>query len=212
MKKLLSAILVSCLLTGCSQGYNTDQKMKKLTLQNNLGEVNFDLPTYFDTSFTWLHTTECGDPCADVKYRFQNKHLPVFKETGFSFDPLKDSVCQLTIVHPKVMKPLALADSSLPAQYLFAMKKEVLAGSVNKFIYDTVIKRGDKNFAVIGYEVPDSINHTNIKILRSATAIKGNMLQFNFEMRCKNNDSIAQQFLAQSFGILEHLTITEPSK
>ncbi len=212
MKKLVAIIITACILNGCGKVPNTVDTRQKLTLENNLGEVYFKLPEYYDTSFSWVHTSECGDPCADVKYRYQNKQLPIFKETGFSFAPLKDSVCQLTIVHSKVMKPLAIADSSLPAQYLFAMKKEISAGRATIFVYDTVIKKDGKNFAVIGYEVLDTVNNTMIKVLRSATAIKGNMLQFVFERRNKKDDALSPQFLEQSFDVVKNISIKQPEK
>lgn len=204
MKTLLVLLLATLLISSCNK---KETGYQKLILENNLGVVELKLPSYYDTLFTWIHYSDCGDACARVKYRFQKKDLPVFKETGFHYEPLKDSVCQLTISHLKLMKPLLIADTTLPAQYIVKLKNETFESRFDKFLIDTILKVDDKNFAVIAFESYDSTSKAEIKILKAATDITGNILEFNFELRSSNHDSIASQFLNNSFNAIKSIKL-----
>ena len=59
-----------------------------------MGVFKIILPKHLDTLFNWTQYSDCGDGCAKVDYCIQSKLLPVFKDNGFYWIPLKDSVEQ----------------------------------------------------------------------------------------------------------------------
>lgn len=56
-----------------------------------MGQLKIELPERFDTLFKWTEYSDCSG-CEHIDYRVQSKKLPVFKESGFVYYPLKDSV------------------------------------------------------------------------------------------------------------------------
>ena len=76
-----------------------NSKTEKINLEGGLGSLTVSLPLRYDTTFTWIHYSDCGKPCEKRKYRFQPKTLPVYPETGFRYKRLGDSIDQFTIIH-----------------------------------------------------------------------------------------------------------------
>ena len=95
-----------------------------ILLGKGLGSCTISLPKNFDTLFTWTQHSDCGDPCARLAYRIQPRHFPVFKETGFYYLPLQDSVEQFTVKHAKLFFPIVKDDTFLARQLSSHMKKE----------------------------------------------------------------------------------------
>ena len=103
MRKIL--ILSLATLAGCHLSENKNivppetSKTHVVNLKGGLGTISLALPARYDTTFTWIHYSDCGAPCEVRKYRFQPKTLPVNMENGYFYKTLQDSVEQFTIVH-----------------------------------------------------------------------------------------------------------------
>ena len=99
----ISIIMVSCNDTykdGSLQALSEDSKSVQLKLIDSLGTITLSIPLRYDTSFSWVHRSDCGKPCDEQKYRFQPKILPITKESGWGWlGELKDSIGRLTISH-----------------------------------------------------------------------------------------------------------------
>jgi hypothetical protein len=182
-----------------------------ISLADNLGNLQIILPKYFDTSFSWTQYSDCGDGCAKSDYRVQSKLLPIFKDNGFIYFPLKDSVEQFTIKHPKRFSPWPFNDTSLVRQYLGRLKSEAYENSSNKFDIDTVLTIGTQHFGVIAFTSFDTTKKVKIQILNAMTSIKGNIVELFFEYRKSYSDTLSKDFIKNSFDALKTIRISNGS-
>ena len=171
-------------------------------LQGGLDTIRLLLPNRYDTSFTWIHYSDCGKPCEKRKYRFQPASLPAFPETGYSYQRLTDSVDQFTIVHNPYILPEDVDD---PNNQTFISsfhdhKKWILMHdpSMEKITSDTIEYIGDRYFSIIITEIYDTTTREYIRKLLSSTTIKTGTIDFNFELRTKENNSSTKSFLQEA--------------
>jgi hypothetical protein len=104
----LSIIILAILLVSCNNIAEKksitqppeNSKSIEVQLVDSLGIINLSVPLRYDTSFSWVHHSDCGKPCDEQKYRFQSKELPITKETGWIWlGKPKDSIDRFTISH-----------------------------------------------------------------------------------------------------------------
>lgn len=177
-------------------------------LGNDLGILEIELPKYYDTCFSWTQYSDCGDGCASVNYRVQPKHLPVFKESGFYWEPLQDSVEQFTIKHPKLTIQWPIYDTSLVRQQSGRLKYRALEYGSNKFLIDTVFMVGKLNIALIAFNRFDTSKNVDVQNLSALTAIDGNLIEIYFEYRKSYEDADGANFIKTSFDALKTIRIT----
>ena len=178
-----------------------------IKLENQLGEVTVVLPNHFDTLLSWTQTSDCGDGCSYVDYRVQPHKLPVFKESGFMYFPLKDSVEQFTIKHSKLNYIWQAHESLLKRYQTERLKGEANKYPSGKYIIDTVVTIDNRYFPIIGYITYDSTDKTTTQYLSASTALKENLLQFFFEYRKNILDSSSKNFIENSFQYLKTIKI-----
>ena len=156
----------------------------------------------------WTQYSDCGDPCAKVDYRIQPKTLPIFKETGFYYHPLADTVEQFTIKHSKSAKPWPIVDTSLVIQFADKLKNEAFENRSGKFSIDTIIKVDSRNIAVIAFESFDTTTKAKVQILDALTSVDGNLIELYFESRKNFRDTASNKFIQTSFDALKSVRIS----
>src|SRR5450631_679302 len=151
-------IFLVLLLAACDVSENKitrpeNSKTQMINLEGGLGVVSLSLPVRYDTTFTWIHYSDCGAPCEKRKYRFQPKSLPVNMENGYFYKTLKDSVEQFTIVHNPYI-PIGDSDNTDNRDFITSFhdheKFEITHNPTLRFIKsDTIEKIGDRYFSII---------------------------------------------------------------
>jgi hypothetical protein len=154
MKILFAALIL--FLTSCNNVSNDSKttfngRTWNIKFEDSLGNIQIVLPNQLDTLYRWREHSDCGDPCNQSDYRIQPKALPFFKDNGFYYFPLKDSVEQFTIKHPKIVRRKGMNDSlftqyeSSILQYLRQRFKSELSYKTNKkIITDTIVSVNKK--------------------------------------------------------------------
>jgi len=176
-----------------------DSKTNVVTLAGGLGIVSISLPLRYDTTFTWIHYSDCGKLCEKRKYRFQPKILPVYPETGYHYKPLNDSIEQFTIFH----NPYIAADDSdqTDNQSFITLfhdhkKFEITHDPALRNIkWDTIEKIGDRYFSIIVIDLYDTAKAQYSKKLLSTTTLKRGTIDFNFDLLTRRKDSLTEKFI-----------------
>ena len=217
MKTLLSIISVLIFAT-CNESSKVDtiqlppenSKIVVIKLADSLGNVTMTLPIRYDTSFTWTHYSDCGKPCEKIKYRSQPKTLPITKESGWIWlgEP-KDSIERFTIVHSGYFPFHDKDDTSFIFKVHEHRKADIIQSpDTYKIKSDTVEKIGDRYFSIIAVDLYDTTNRQFSKKLLAVTSIKGNGIEFKFELLTKQNDSVTQKFIDNSIYFLRTIRLS----
>lgn len=178
-----------------------------IPLENNLDTVKIYLPDRLDTLFSWTQYSDCGDGCAHVDYRVQPRLLPIFKESGFLYDPLEDSVEQFTIKHTKLNYELKMTDSTL-IQYLTAkLKDDAWKYPSDKYIIDTLLRIQGRPCPVIAFVTYDSTKKHRTQYLNGFIPLPNNTLEIYFEHRKSYPDTAAAHFIQEAFDALKTLRV-----
>ena len=137
----------------------------------------------------------------------QSKRLPIFRESGFYYKVLKDSVEQFTIKHAKTATANPTPDILVVNHFINKLKSETIENISGKYLIDTLITINEKPFAVLAYTVTDTANRITIQKLTAITAIQGNGIEFYFECRKKYMDSDSVNFIRNSYAALKTVLI-----
>ncbi len=187
-----------------------------ISLKDGLGKVSIELPVRYDTSFTWIHYSDCGAPCEKRKYRFQPKHLPVYMETGYHYQSLNDSVEQFTIIHNPYINA-ADSDKTNNRDFILSFHDHKKFYIINdpslRFIKsDTVEKIGDRYFSIIIIDKYDSAKNEYLKKLLASTTLRRGTIDFNFELTSRRNDSVTQKFIDEAKYYVQTIRIAAGNK
>lgn len=183
-----------------------DFKSVQMQLIDSLGMITFSVPIKYDTSFSWVHYSDCGKPCDEQKYRFQPKTLPMFKESGWIWDEAKDSVERFTISHTMYI-PFREGDTAKNFGRHSHLKEQLLSNpDMPSIVFDTIQRINDRYYSVIAMEKTDSskIRATVLAI----TTIKGNEIKFQYELLTTPNDSTNKDFIKNSMELLKTIRIS----
>ena len=190
-------------------------KMVMLKLPDSLGSVEILIPNRYDTSFSWTHYSDCTG-CGWRKYRFQPKLLPIFEESGWIWQDLLDSVDRFTISHSDYTDTLSwknkLLDSTLLKRFITARHEMLLemAKSDPKMrlvTADTVQQINGSWFSIITGLNVDASSGVISKYVMGSSTIRNNDLTLMFELRTKNNDSLARYFIENCLNLLNKIKI-----
>lgn len=217
--RILVLIILLSFFASCNNEYKNSSSQKpptnarfvNLKLADSLGNVTFWVPIRYDTMFSWTHTSDCGPPCEKIKYRFQPKTLPIFKESGFYYYELKDSIEQFTIVHSGDLRFNDEDDSNYIKYWHKIRMENVLkdAGTYHVPLFDTVEKINDRYFSIIEINLYDSAKKQFSRKLLAATNIKGNGVGFDFELLTKKDDSTSRHFITNSMELVRTIKIAK---
>jgi hypothetical protein len=186
-----------------------------LTLPNSLGSIEVLLPNRYDTFFKWTHFSDCTG-CGWKKYRFQPKALPIFKESGWIWNELSDSVDRFTISHSdytdtmswKIKKPdSSLLHHAIEVRHKMLLEMAKSDPQMRYVISDTVQKINGIWFSIIAGESYDSTTKIFLKYVFGTSNIRFNEIAFKFQLLTKNNNSISKSFIENSMKLLKKVKI-----
>jgi hypothetical protein len=122
---------------------------------------------------------------------------------------LKDSIERFTISHSGYFPFHDNFDSAnflKSHQYQKESMKEDAA--TYKIKSDTIEKIGDRLFSIFIIDLYDSVKSQYSRKVLAATSIKGNVVEFNFELLTKQKDSLKDNFLENSRYFLRTVRIS----
>lgn len=179
----------------------------KLQLADSLGITTFYLPFRYDTSFIWIHHSDCGKPCDVQKYRFQPKHLPAIKESGWIWlNEPKDSVERFTVSHSSYV-PFRNGDTGINMVRHNHLKEMLLSDPSNPpLVFDSIEKINDRYYSIFAMENSDS--SYSRKVL-AVTTIMSNEIKFYYELLSKRKDSMTDSFIKKSIELIKTIRINK---
>lgn len=181
-------------------------KSVQMRLIDSLGMVTFSIPIQYDTTFSWVHYSDCGKPCDEQKYRFQPKTLPMLKESGWIWNEAKDSVERFTISHTMYI-PFHDGDTAINFGRHSHLKGQLSSNSDNPpIVFDTIQKINDRYYSIIAMEKSDTLQ---TKKVLAITTIKGNEIKFQYELLTRKNDSIAKNFIKNAIDFIKTIRISK---
>lgn len=205
-------------MTACNTTSNELQTVKPshsydttIFLNDTLGKITVTLPVRYDSFFTWIHYFDCMN-CGSVKYRFQPKSLPVYKESSWFWKDSKDSVEQFTIEHRQyLLLENNLAPDSIKTLHLKILNKVSVDPDIHSKtpFFDTTQIINGKQFSIISSEKYDDSLRYFTKTLLGVTLIKGNMVTLRYTLKTTKKDSIADNFIENSKALLYQVKIGE---
>jgi hypothetical protein len=180
-----------------------------ITLKDSLGNITLTIPNRYDTALVWTHFSDCSS-CGYEKYRFQSSKLPIYLESGWIWDEQKDSIDQLTIEHSQYIRIRdslqSTAIKSLHARMLDNAKSEPLMYQ-DKFRFDTIQEISGRPFSIITSDFYDGSTKFFSKAVWATTLIRGNRVEFKFNLLTKNKDSITDNFVSNSKQLLYQIKV-----
>lgn len=198
MKYKILAVIVTLCYSCNNSRFNkesvSDSKKIVITLVDSLGIISVNVPERFDTSFTWTHYSDCNT-CHIQKYRVQTKNTPILKESGFYWDEPNDSVDRFTISHNQYL-PFHVNDTTMILTMHSYFKNDLkFTRKGMRILADTIRKINDRYFSIFELEKSDSIIRRE---LLAITTIKGDFINFSFELITDNDDTRFQNFFVNS--------------
>lgn len=194
--------ILSCVnVSTDSNGYDFPNESKhiQLSLIDSLGTVSFSVPIRYDTSFHWIHYSDCGKPCDVQKYRYQSTALPSIKENGWISSVPKDSVDRLTISHT-LFFPFHDGDTAKNEHRMTALKQRLTDEPFSPpIVFDTIEKINDRYCYIVVMETSDSIQSKKVVAM---TTIKNNEITFSYELKTATIDTIARNFITNSIDLI----------
>jgi hypothetical protein len=177
-------------------------------LKDSLGKVSFSIPARFDTSFTWTNRSDCGKPCDHEQYRFQPKTLPIFKESGFFYEIPDIAIDQFTIIHSGYFPFHTGMDTSKNLGRHENFKSRLLSDPYNgKLISDKIESINNRYFSIVYFTGFDTLSKKNFAKVAALTAIKGNEIEFRYDLKTKDaiND---KKFSESSIQLIRTIRIS----
>lgn len=206
MRFLLYLIIVLLACSCYAPGHH--QRTTTLVLKDNRGIIKMDLPPSWDTVLQWTHNSDCGLPCAEIKYRFQPKVFPVALENGFFYTkfPL-DSVDQLTIIQ-EAEKQFTTDTLAAIIQFRENRRKAFLKDNYHAhFVIDTIVQVEKHLIPVVG--VSNEINHMQIYDISALAILKRDGVVFEFKFLGKNKKKEQEDFVEKVIRVIRSIELEE---
>ena len=206
---ILSLTLIACNLNEKRTAIvipNT--KDTTILLSDSLGNISISVPNNFDTFFKWPPPPDDSRYFWMHKYRFQPKTFPIFKEVGYYYPQLKDSIFSFTIQHYKRSAYYFKSDTSYLFNYYYpSEKKDLLANpmTADANISDTIEFINGNYFAIFSVDLFDSLRKQYSKKLIATSAKNNSIIELHYELLTKLNDSINNYFLKDSRRLLSRI-------
>ena len=211
MKKY-SILLIVAFITGCGeQAHNAkivqsnSSNIYVLSLVDSLGTLNLEIPSQYDTLITWVDHSDCGKPCDRQMYRYQQKSMPIQKESGFFYPVLLiDSVDQITISHNSWFR-LQKSDSGISLARHKSLEYHSKIQSQNMDLYrDTFFVVNGRGVSVYARERSDS---TYGREVLATTSAKGVEIEFEFKFMSRKQAPDEKRFFRDAIDILRTIKI-----
>jgi hypothetical protein len=192
-------IQLTIILIGCSE---RKQNPIIINLALNLGKVEINLPSEFDTLDTWiLHSDfHCGDKQI---YRLANSRYDIYKRTGDYDVHNSDSIFQFQIVHDAHIECVS---NSLPIKKVneLMLKEAIIVNSDSKILSSEIARIKARDYAILEtISVNDSKQIYNLLV----TTLLKNSIPINFVFSCAKAN--CQDFIQKANNSLETIRIIE---
>lgn len=210
LKFLFLSLLISC--NDVAKDKDThplpeNSKPVQVQLVDSLGIITLSVPLRYDTSFSWIHYSDCGKPCDEQKYRFQPKELPITKESGWIWlgEP-KDSIDRFTISHSSHV-PFHDGDTAKNFARHHHLKEQLMRDPQSlPIVFDTIQKINDRYFSIIGVEKFDTLYSRKVV---AVTTIKSNVIKFQYELLTRKSDSGTTNFIKNAIDLIKTIHISK---
>lgn len=187
-----------------------DIQSVNIELADSLGHLSLNLPSRYDTSFTWTDHSDCGKPCDKIKYRYQPRIAKVSKETGWiQLWELTDSIEWFTVSHSGHFPFHDELDSNFITSYHKKKRESLIRDpAIHLIKSDWVEKIADRYFSIFIIDLSDSLKISK-KVL-AGSSIHGNVIEFNFDLISKKIDIAQKDFPEMSLFYLRSIKFDEP--
>lgn len=160
----------------------------------------------------WTNWGDCGKPCTKEEYRFQLKSFPIAKKSGWFWKGKpKDSIDQFTIVHSGYFPFHETNDTTAKIISMLAKHREqyLLVEELEpKITTDFIEKINDRYFYIIVIDLFDSTKAQYSKKVFGGTLIRGNDVEFQYELLTNKTDSTCNNFIENSRKLLRTIKIS----
>jgi len=198
---ILSVLTItSCTSKVVKDSTHANSRDTTILLKDALGQLKLTIPNRYDTFLVWTQRSDCGS-CGTERYRFQRKRLPIFKESGFYWYDLKDSIDQLTIIHPQYIIVRDSASTDIIKDHhkkmLIKAKSDPMVYR-DKNIFDTLLLINGRWNSLIIASSYDTLTRQYSKAVWGALLQKGNIINIQFSLLTKIKDSTNENFINNS--------------
>ena len=165
-------------------------KMRQVKLVDSLGMIFLAVPIRYDTSFSRMDIFDCGLPCDRQEYRWERK----------------DSLERFTISHSEYY-PFHDGDTSKNVQRHLQLRADLAMDSANPpIVFDTIEKINDRYYSIFEMEWSDTLRS---KRVLATTTIKGNTIQFQYDLLTKKDDSVSRNFIKNTLDLIRTIQVAK---
>jgi hypothetical protein len=206
--RALTTISFFILFISCNNSNIHDEPAIKVESKIVIVSTKFDttlacIPTYYDTSFNWVDTSNCRYSW-ELKFRFQPKKLTAYKENCLfnSFPPTsQDTVDRITLIYSKspINNLISSSDSLAFYNYHLKRKEESFTSAMGFDLpFDTVETVNGHLYSII-LITHSQLKTTNVsKKVHATTIVKGTLVSFTYEIIRSKQDLSNKIFLSNS--------------
>lgn len=198
-------LLVACQPAKKDEPLPPHSRMVQIALADSLGLITMAVPERYDTSFSWIHYSDCSD-CHERKYRFQPKVLRMEQESGFLGIERSDTMDKFTIRHPFKIRRFG-EDTSRDnhVSYLRNVKIEAKKdGVMDRLLVDTIQKIDDRYYTITAFDYLDSLQYKEVEAF---TLISEVPVWFKFKLLSGKKDSITDNFIPEALSMIKTIRI-----
>jgi hypothetical protein len=127
--------------------------------------------------------------------------MPIYLESGFFWDHLKDSIDQVTIIHQQDIHITELTNSDfikhLHKSFVGDVQAEIWISN-DASLFDTTIFMDNKWVSLCTMQHYDSATKLYNKAVAGAIPIQGNVIKIIFSLLTKQKDTITDKFIERS--------------
>lgn len=203
---ILAVILVlyhSCNTATFTNEPSSDFKKMEIPLIDSLGTLTVEVPIKYDTSFSWVHYSDCNT-CHIQKYRMQTRKTPILQESGMIWDDPTDSVDRFTISHSNYLEYHEDDTTFLLVSHRHYKSNLTFYGKDLRILKDTIEKINGRYFSIFELDYSDSIVKKEVLAI---TSIEGNDIKFSCELMVSKEDTSAQHFFINSNKLIHSIQI-----
>ena len=179
-------------------------KQVNVTLEDSVGSVTLYIPQYLDTFLAWKDDFGCSDRGYHA-FRFQNKRLPLFMESGFYTITPPIAIDQLTI-YQSDFKRSGNDDSAAVRMSLFVLRDHMRAGTNNQIVTDTFCNINHRYFGIVASYGIDVFTKKHTVNLTAITKIHSNTLSFEY-VRNSDNPFNAHPYVDSLLPLLQTIQV-----
>ncbi|MBC9909180.1 hypothetical protein [Chitinophaga varians] len=201
-------LLAACRETKREAPLPPHSRMVQQQLADSLGIITMAVPERYDTSFSWIHYSDCSS-CHECKYRFQPKVLQMEQESGFFGREHSDTIDEFTIVHPSKMRQFN-EDTSGNGHLLYLRDVMAVAkksGVMNRLVVDTIQEIDDRYYTITAFDYSNYSDSLQHKEIEAFTVISGVPVWFKYKVLSAKKDIVTDNFIPEALSMIKTIRI-----